>query len=353
MSITKYHKDHLNALMDRLCQEMVPEKVANEMLKSKSFTKSDYEEVLHPPTSLLKNQKLLNLLQTKELNALTEFLRSLSSIDEKHRALAETVQPVKYRVLWLSTSPSQAAAVVHILERSGDASFSKMERVGKDKMLILRRARVFRTEYTPTKLKKMETKAMELVKCCHEVEVCLLFPRVFPSSSQNVAKLFEAVFKERLFPDVKLLCLGKLCDLDQDGGNSYVVSDVVTIDMGKELRAQPTLSPPELSTIRDISSRDINRVSVGVMQGKPYQKSQEAEEASAGDLEPVILDFDSMVLNFYVMCHRYTPAAASLACIAATPTSSGSSESEAAVKNSRALLDIVRCLYELWKNEPS
>ena len=352
MSITKYHKKHLNELMDRLCQEMVPEKVANEMLKSKSFTKSDYEEVLHPRTSLLKSQKLLDLLQKKELNALTEFLRSLSSIDEKHRALAEIVQPVKYRVLWLSTSPSQAAAVVHIIEKSGDAAFSKMERVGKDKMLILRRARVFRTEYTTTKLKKMETKAMELVKCCHEVEVCLLFPRVFPSSSQNVAKLFEAVFEERLFPDVKLLCLGKLCDLDQDGGNSYVVSDVVTIDKGKELRAQPTLSPPELSTISDISSRDINHVSVGVMQGKPYQKSQETEEASAGDLEPV-LDFDSMVLTFYIMCRHYYTPAASLACITATPTSSGGSESEAAVKNSKTLMNIVWCLYELWKNEPS
>jgi len=336
-----YHRKRLDSHLTELCQKMEPEKVAREMLKGNSFTISDWEEVTHPTTTTTdKNEKLVNLVQRKEINGLTNFIRSLTSIDDNHMALAEKILPVRYRVLWLSTSPAHAASVVQALEEGGNAAFSKMERIGKDKLLIIRRARVFRKEYSDSELKKTsEIVSKKMIENCHDCEVCLVFPATY---RQDLAFTLEAVFRERLIQP-SLVVLGKVCDLDLEGSctkekDGYAITKAITLENSKELKSGPNAVLPEV--------KDVPHIKLGIMQSKSFRKAQDTEALEGPQ---VVVDFDTTVLNFYTMCGEYVSDVPSLACVVPpTPSAATGPDSDAALIISRKLKEIIQLYYEDW-----
>ena len=338
-----HHRKRLDRSLQDLCGKMKPEKVGTEMLKGQCFSFSDWEVVTGQSTADQKNEKLVDIIQGKELDGLTNFIRSLTSIDDDHRALAEKVLPVRYRVLWLSTSPAHAACVVHALEENGNAAFSKMERIGEDKMLIVRRARVFRKEYSNSELKEAgDIRSKGMVENCHDCEVCLVFPATY---RQDLAITLEAVFKEKLI-EPNLVVLGKVCDLDLEGGctkekDGYAVTEVIALDNSKVLRSGPNTVLPEVKTIP--------HVKLGIMQSKSFRKAQDTE---APEGPQVVLDFDTTVLNFYTMCGEYVSGVPSLACVVPpTPSAAPGPDSDAALSNSRKLKQIVQLYYEDWSKK--
>ncbi len=311
---------------------MNPGKVANELVKGTRFNRTDRENVVYSsePTSG-KNQILLNIIQKRGLNGLTEFICSLTSVDEEHRILAETLQPVKYRILWVCTCPVHAAAVVHVLK----GSFCKMQRIGKDFNIVLRRGRVFRKEFTEKEFRDMKDSEQKLMaKQFHEVEVCLVFPAIEKDAPSDI---IEEVFKEKLVSDVNLVVLGKISDLDREEKTGYVISNAVTLDRNEKILQQgPT---------KDILPQvwKVDNVKEAAMHSKSYKKSFDDAATLRPDTE--VLDFDSTVLSFYAMCSHYpaTRNVPSLACVSAKILSSTNSEVDES--NSRTLMNIVRCYY--------
>lgn len=359
------YRELLDNQIEDLCEKMNPEKVVSELLKYRLFDKSDMEKVMAPSTTRDRNVQLVNILEGMEFDTLSEFLRSLSSIDQTHLALAEAIQPVRYRVLWLSMSPVHAAAVVHTLETYANASFTKLQRIGADRSLILRRTRVFKREYSREELAKINIDAQELVKYSHEVEVCL----VFPSVGKDPIVCLETFFKQSLISKLDLVVMGGVCEMGGGCGRSFIVSQVTDL---KEVCVKPTsydLTSSDFSKIRDASKEDSlsDHASLQIescpMQAKSVDdlcltSSPAADRCSTSD--PSMM-FDLVTFQFYSLCHLYLPETRSLVCKSNVPFSgcnkptkeaevgivSGCGhESEAVMQSARALMNIITYYYK-------
>ena len=192
--LSEYKEQLSSCHLEELCKKMNPLKVAGKLVNSGIFDQYDLEIVQSKITTLEKNSCILDTLVTRGFNGLSEFLKVLSSLDHTHLLLAELVQPVKYRIFWFAPTPTHAAAVVYVLEKYAQARFSKMWKQGKDKSLVVRRARVFVREYTEEDAEEFSKQAIDvtkMVKSSHEVEVCLVFP-----ASGDITAALKVCFDE-------------------------------------------------------------------------------------------------------------------------------------------------------------
>lgn len=311
--LSKYQK-LLDGVLTDLCEKMDTVKVTSELLKDPYFDKTDLETVMHPPTTRDKNSTLVDVLQGKDFDILSEFLRSLSSIDKTHLALAEAIQPVRFRILWFSINPAHAAAVVHTLKEYARASFSRMQRIGKDSSLILRRSRVFKKEYSKEELVK-DTQESE--RYSHEVEVCL----VFPSSQNDPIASLETCFKEKLISQPDVLVMGGVCEVGGESGLSLVVSKATN---AKGVCVKPTgynLAFSDFSQIRDARSSCIDqkrdRLCDHLESLHVESYSMQALECSSSESSPA---FDPDTFKFYSLCQDYFPESRSLVCKGSMPS---------------------------------
>ena len=354
----KQYKELLYKMIVDLCHKMNTVKVTSELLKYRKFDRTDLERVMEQPTTMLKNEVLVTILLERDFDTFSEFLRSLSSIDQVHLALAEAIQPVRFRILWFSISPVHAAAVVHTLEKYAKATFSKMQRIGEDKSLILRRGRVFKREYSETEL---DMDVQELEKYSHEVEVCLVFPTF---SSDPIASL-ETCFKECLISHLNLLVMGGVCEENRQGGHCFVISQSTNREgvCVKPIGYDLTVSPIRGANIDQAVDKLCDHF--GRLQTKSCPMQDLSDNGVAGkSVSNLSLAFDPTTFDFYSICQRYFPETRSFVCLGnmasvgvgklvqgVEPIGQCDGMESAAIISARAVMNIIEYCYKHTMNE--
>ena len=334
------------------------------------FKRDHLEEIRHNKTTDQKNMKLVETLMYRDFKGLSEFLRTLTSIDHAHYKLSLELQPLKHRIGWFAPSPAHAAAVVYVLEEYADAKFSRMERGGGDnKSLVIRRARIFPDEFTPEEKERSEVPidAMERVKWSHTTEVCL----VFPASNIDSMTALEKFLEDKKLTSELDLILTSVVEVKGQGsrekGGEAVLAEEVLCDTGrvssgvekaKKLESLKTylntFSPhgPEhwlerekeiIGTKPDISFNTLEQCSSEI------SDSNSTDDASA-NTSSTILVRDPIAYRFYELCGAKCPGKASLLCYSAVrreeegalATVSLRAESRAAVTSSCVLMEVCR-----------
>ena len=166
------HKDTLDHHLDNLVTNMEPTLVVAELVKRGVFDRQHRERVFHEVTCSDRNLKIVELLKECGDKFLL-FVASLRAVDHAHSSLADSLAPIKQRVLWLVSSPSVAAAVVHVLNKYSRVRLSNVEgRRGGRKFLVRR----------------------GFFDSSGSVEVCLVFP--VDSRSAAAGEAMAAAFTE-------------------------------------------------------------------------------------------------------------------------------------------------------------
>ena len=359
--------------MEDLGDKMDPEKVVNELWGCELLHKSDKEGVMCLDKTFQKNQKLVDIIQSRNFKTFSKFLHILCSIDEKHLALAEELQPVRFRILWFSFNQLQAAAVVHTLERYAGAAFTRMQRIGEGGSLILRRGRVFIKEHSKEELKRDPHKRLE--RYSHDVEVSLVFPSFW---SDPISSL-ESCLKQQLFSQqLDMLVMGGVCEGSGEDGQGVVITKATQLKGVVEVCAKPMgidLISSDFSHIVDVESSWINNSlcnRLGNLQitpcpmdsrsGKEAQFSSDQQDASMCGCSEANVVFDPTVFNFYGLCREYFPKARSVVCLGSLPRVAAASPCRptqevegivgygrgvelAAMTSARALMNIIHYYY--------
>lgn len=200
------HRDLLTENLVPLCDKMEPLKVVTQLRKQGVFQQYDREIVLGYTTSRERNEKIFDLLYTRGPEAFDKFINCLKSINSQHSKLAYTLQPVRYRILWFASSPSQAAAVVYVLEKYGKAKFLDITNRTVDSKYIVRRATIFQRVIKSSDDGVVDN--LDDVKYANEVEVCLVFP--ICSKDEFVNHAMSASF-EHVCPEADVVVMSGVC----------------------------------------------------------------------------------------------------------------------------------------------
>lgn len=209
---------------EALCKGMDPAKVANRLAKSGVFRLFDLEHVNSKIATQEKNEEIISRLQNRSFKDLSVFLCVLTSIDHAHYELALQLQPVTRRILVFSPSPSHAAAVVYVMEKYAGAKFSKMERVGTEKALVLRRARVFPRELNTEDIPLTQRlREKERALFSHRTELSLVFPAYHTPGDATSA--LESLFSEGLVSSADVVLMSAVCGR-REGGGTVIATQV-------------------------------------------------------------------------------------------------------------------------------
>lgn len=202
---------------EALCKGMDPAKVANRLVKSGVFRLFDLEHVNSKIATQEKNEEIISRLQNRSFKDLSVFLCVLTSIDYAHYELALQLQPVTRHILVFSPSSSHAAAMVYVMEKYAGAKFSKMERVGTEKALVLRRARVFPRELNTEDIPLAQRlRDKERALSSHRTELSLVFPAYHAPGDATSA--LESLFSEGLVSSADVVLMSVVCGRRERGG---------------------------------------------------------------------------------------------------------------------------------------
>ena len=365
----KCYGDLLEGNLSELCDKMVPSQVTSRLVKQGVFKDYDVQMLDSIVTKRHKNEYIINSISERGFSALTKFLCALSSIDHAHSALAERIQPVRNRITWFSAMPAHAAAVVYALEKYAGAKFSGMKRVGRNKVLVGRRARIFPKEYD-----EKNTPALDLperAKHAHKTEVCLLFPAT-PTPADAAESALESWFAEGLGLDADTVVMGGAYEGEAVGERGRAV--VATRCSYGEEEARGGLTEVEFESLEAALSESLSNLDERppwleefanavpevkfckmCCQSPTGDETRSTETASRGE----VMVTDSLPFLFYKLCRQHCPGKRSLLCqggyATACATSDGERdlspaqpldpESTAALRSSCVLLEICKHYY--------
>ena len=321
-----HYKRVLQLHYSTLCEGMDPDAVMNGLKRRGVFTKYDVEEVEAKVTTRNKNQLILDKMEERDFNALSEFLCVLASIGKSHLDLATLIQPVQHRIAWFTPSPAHAAEVVHTLQKYAGAKFSKMERSGEGKSLVTRRARIFPKDYTDDPKTPEDEVGMS-----HGTEVCL----VFPASSHSVADILHAM--ETWFAGEGLVNSANLVLMSTSDGDSASEGDgkgtvIATQVCGEGDRVAAGISEEELKSLEThlthllVEGRGVGEwVDKECIGGRPavefcvLSQHSEEEENNADSIPLTGESHATLGLQFYRLCEDNYPDKHSVFCQTNSP----------------------------------
>lgn len=206
-SLLQKHRNRLNVHREALCSVMSPLPVIMQLRRQGVFTALDQQTITARPTDIGRNGAILDELFKRGPSALHKLVRCLQSLGEKYASIVQILQPVRYRILWFATSPTQAAAVVHALETYHDVKFpafpGNLAATGK---YIVRRATVL-MKWVPIEHPGIDD--VDTIDCMDDVELCLIFPTI--ERSGHMTEILNTAFRE--FPDITVAAvMSGVCD---------------------------------------------------------------------------------------------------------------------------------------------
>ena len=152
---------------------MDPEKMVTQLVRRGILIREDCELISSQFTTREKNEKIIRVLKQRGPKAFDTFFQSLNSIDERHITLSEKLQPVRYRILWFTSCPRDAAAVAYGLETYDGSILTNAGGRKSQHSYILRRGRIFKKDLGS---KTERERDMDLVPLARDVELYLAFP---------------------------------------------------------------------------------------------------------------------------------------------------------------------------------
>lgn len=321
------------------CESMNPTKVVSRLVTRGILKKYDAETINHEVTTQNKNAKIIDTLQNRDFNSLSEFLRTLTSIDHNHSELAEKLQPVQHRITWFAPSPTQAAAVVYVLETYADAKFSRMERTGERKSLVVRRARIFPKEFTKEDYEShtgLPIDVDEVVRLSHKIEVCLVFPASHTASDTLFA--LESCFagEELVSCADMLLMSGAYESHVGERRRAMIATEVCGMDKGESVCAG--MMEDELHSLKTTLLQTLTKISDEkggwirkeghYADDKPelvFRRQQQLSTVNSDTTTPnldiaedatgaTVFTSDPQAFRFYSLCEDKCPGKQSLMC---------------------------------------
>lgn len=336
--------------MDRFSRSMDSQKVTNQLFRRGIFQIFDVETINDEKTTVLRNSKILETLESRDFDGLSELIRILNSIDEAHSELAYFIQPVRHSVVWFASSPSHAAAAVHELEGKAGARFSKMQRIGDNHELVTRRARIFPRKLTDdddgsNNGRQVDLDLEDRITHSHEFEVHL----VFPASTVDIERSLENLFKESFVCKADLLLMMFECRVSEPRAGVVMATEVYTEEeRGKKICAE--LTENELTSLKGFLAQRTSDIPPTPTAPSVYfsSSSQNIIPSNSGlapedSSAPTVSD--SLVFKFYSLCREnQKKTQKSLAVGSIVPHSEEgvlSPESAAALDSSTVLMKVI------------
>lgn len=353
----------LDANMAALCEGMDHAKVVSRLAKSGLFGKFELEKISHKDTTQDKNMQVVEYLQDRDFGGLSEFLRTLASIDHAHYKLAEKLQPVEHRIAWFAPSPAHAASVVYALEEYAGAKFSRMERGGANKSLVIRRARIFPREFDREQQPRTEVPldSEKMVTFSHKTEVCLIFPASHVPS--DILPALESFFAaDELISNVDMFLTGVTDVVGR--GRVVLATEVCNVVGGERVSAgvkEDKLKSLEtcLKSLEQGTEEWIKKEQDGValkldVSFNTLCQLTKGSEETLDAATSVIFISDPMAYRFYELCQARCPEKGSLLCHSALCQEEEGElavvglgvETRAAVTSSCVLMEVCRHLYD-------
>lgn len=340
--------------MADFCKNMHPDKVVSRLAKAGVFRRYELETIDSKTTTQAKVTQVIEFLQNRDFDGLSEFLRILASVDQAHYQLAQQLQPVRHRVAWFAPSPAHAAAVVYALERYAGAKFSSMVRGGEDKSLVMRRARIFPREFAADRQPKTEVPVdvQHEVTWSHKTEVCLAFPAshlpcdVLPALEKFFAEGGVVTDADMVVTSVVVETESDSCEEEEE--RSVIVATEVCDEASGE-KACAGVEEARLSFLRSLSGKgtgdwiEKERTKLEIDFKPLLCQSQDSKApitpiTGTATTSPCISTSSPVPYRFYQLCQEKFPEKSSLLCHCPA-------ESRAAVTTTCVLMEVCKHFY--------